>query len=161
LKDIDGFIRVADNVGSKKGCLLLQLPPSLTNNNAPRLEKVLERIQHMNSGNSWKLAVEFRHPSWYTRDIRALLDDYHAGMVLHDMPSSGTTILNEAARFAYLRYHGPLGDYRGGYSDDFLKGVALKIRAWQAQGKDVYAYFNNTIGDALKNLLTLKSFVDN
>ena len=34
------------------------------------------------------------------------------------------------------------------------------IRQWLNAGKDVYAYFNNTMGSAFENALTLQSLMD-
>lgn len=90
-----------------------------------------KRKQRDLQGRDQWIAIEFRHRSWYAKEIYSLLDNYHAGIVLHNMPSSGTDLLNEAARFVYLRYHGPLGDYKGGYSDDFLKGVEANYISYE------------------------------
>jgi uncharacterized protein YecE (DUF72 family) len=64
------------------------------------------------------------------------------------------------AGFVYLRFHGPKGDYRESYSDQFLKSKAEEIRGWLSEGKDVYTYFNNTIGSAFDNAVTLKLLLD-
>jgi uncharacterized protein YecE (DUF72 family) len=67
--------------------------------------------------------------------------------------------LNKKAAFVYLRFHGPAGDYRGGYADEYLQQQAERISGWRGAGKDVYVYFNNTIGDAIKNVMTLNTMV--
>jgi uncharacterized protein YecE (DUF72 family) len=67
--------------------------------------------------------------------------------------------LNKKAPFVYLRFHGQEGDYKGGYTDEILQKYALKIETWLVEGKDVYVYFNNTIGDAIKNVITLNSMI--
>jgi uncharacterized protein YecE (DUF72 family) len=59
----------------------------------------------------------------------------------------------------YLRFHGPGGNYRGSYSDDILSEYASYIMEWRAEGKTVFVYFNNTMGDAYNNLVTLNKFV--
>jgi uncharacterized protein YecE (DUF72 family) len=33
------------------------------------------------------------------------------------------------------------------------------IHEWLEEGKTVYVYFNNTMGDAIQNLITLNTFV--
>jgi uncharacterized protein YecE (DUF72 family) len=53
-----------------------------------------------------------------------------------------------------------VGDYKGSYPDERLSRDSDKIIAWLNQGKEVYAYFNNTIGDALNNTDRLKELVD-
>ena len=64
-----------------------------------------------------------------------------------------------AAAFHYLRFHGPEGTYRGSYADDYLTGQAKRIATWLKEGREVYAYFNNTLGYALENLSTLDQMV--
>ncbi|HMH23845.1 MAG TPA: DUF72 domain-containing protein [Puia sp.] len=180
MEDIDKFMKAADNIGQKKGCLLIQLPPSITDSHADALEGMLHRVSmpdgdgsvqaplfapatadtaETDAGVHWKIAVEFRHPSWYRPGIYELLDNYQASVVLQDMPSSATRTLNKKAHFIYLRYHGQEGDYKGSYPISFLQQQAKDIAHWLGQGKDVYAYFNNTIGDAVANLNTLRKMV--
>ena len=57
-----------------------------------------------------------------------------------------------------LRFHGEKGDYRGGYTDEYLQEQAAYIKDWQAEGKQVFAYFNNTMGDAVQNAIALKRY---
>jgi uncharacterized protein YecE (DUF72 family) len=73
------------------------------------------------------------------------------------MPKSATPLELTADERMYLRFHGPSGNYKGSYREDFLSEYALYIREWQEEGKTVYAYFNNTAGAALANLNFLKS----
>jgi uncharacterized protein YecE (DUF72 family) len=161
--DVNRFLYAADQLGSKKGCLLVQLPPGLKADRIDQLDRLLERICVADSGraadprSTWKLAVEFRNRGWYTTEVETVLERYQAAKVLQDMPASGITELSGNLPFVYLRFHGPNGDYKGGYSDLVLHAWAQKIRAWLQAGKEVYAYFNNTIGDALKDLNTLIS----
>ena len=164
--DVNRFMFAAHQLGSKKGCLLIQLPPGLkantegqNANNIAQLQRLLEKIRLADPDRSWTIAVEFRHRSWYIPAVAQLLSQYGAGRVLHDMPASAVTELPGEEPFVYLRFHGPAGDYKGGYSDAVLKGWAQRIRGWQDTGKEVYVYFNNTIGDALANLETLRALV--
>jgi len=160
LEDIDQFMKAANCIGRKKGCLLIQLPPSATLSKVDRLEKILERVQMNQSAPPWKIAVEFRHPSWYTETTTGVLKKYNAVIVCHDMPASGTMTPSKHGDFVYIRFHGVRGDYKGSYSTALLEEYAGKIRSWLQEGKDVYAYFNNTIGDAVANLKTLVRLVD-
>ena len=162
--DIDLFLKAANRIGDKKGCLLIQFPPGLRRNETTilQLQELLHQVWESDPEHSWKWAVEFRHPSWYNDLVYRLLDKCKASLVLHDMPASAITVeasaiaaLTSHADFIYIRFHGPLGDYRGGYSSEVLQSYATNIKAWQVQGKDVYVYFNNTIGDAIANARTL------
>jgi uncharacterized protein YecE (DUF72 family) len=75
------------------------------------------------------------------------------------MPASKNDIVRTNADFVIIRYHGAKGDYRGSYSKAFLKKEAGKIKQWLAMGKDVYAYFNNTLGEAFENAKTSSKYV--
>ncbi|WP_240612996.1 DUF72 domain-containing protein [Chitinophaga parva] len=155
--DLLHFLRVIDEAGQKTGCLLIQFPASVGADHAPVLEQMLGTI--VQAGNKYRIALEMRHTSWYTKRIYALADTYRAGIVLHDMPRSLFQETATAAPFVYLRFHGPAGDYKGGYTDAQLQQYATRIHTWMGEGKEVYVYFNNTIGDALQNAITLRSMV--
>ena len=155
--DIGIFMRAAANLGSKKGCLLIQLPPSVSGLKIRPLRKLLEEVH--TAGPGWKIAVEFRDKTWYNEDTYGLLHEFKASLVLHDMPSSLIRSPLEGAGVVYIRFHGVKGDYKGGYDRAHLEEFAERIRTWLRQGKDVYTYFNNTIGDAVVNLETLISLV--
>ncbi|WPV65298.1 DUF72 domain-containing protein [Chitinophaga sp. LS1] len=152
-KDVLNFMTVIDQSGDQKGCLLVQFPPSLTIDAFSQVESLLSLISE------WKVALEFRHSSWYISETFELADEYGASVVLHDIPKSKNTRLNNKANFVYLRFHGPAGDYKGGYTHAQLEQQALQIKEWMRDGKEVYVYFNNTIGDAITNLMTLNALI--
>jgi uncharacterized protein YecE (DUF72 family) len=156
-EDLERFAETIAPAAQRKGCLLLQLPPSAKRDLEEELEGILQALADDAPG--WPTAVEFRHNSWYDKAVYRLLQRYGAALVTQDMPASATPKANVSARLAYLRFHGPEGDYRGSYSDTFLEGQADRIGAWIKEGKEVYAYFNNTMGAALPNLQTLNAMV--
>jgi len=141
------------NGTEKKGCLLVQLPPKF-GIDLFQLGGLLAELT-----DTWPLAVEFRNPSWYTDEVFRLLNDHQATMVIHDMPRSRAPIELTSDTTVYLRFHGHEGGYRGSYDDDFLAEYAWYINEWIQDGRTVYAYFNNTMGNAVQNLLTLNKFV--
>ncbi|MEP6748209.1 MAG: DUF72 domain-containing protein [Bacteroidota bacterium] len=160
LDDINFFMKAANRIDNKKkGCLLIQFPASITINFIGKIQKILKRITGLNTGHQWNVCVEFRHISWYTREMYAMLDGFNASLVLHDMPASIMFDLHTAAKVVYLRFHGIKGDYKGTYDDVLLKKYAAKIKMWIQEGKDVYAYFNNTIGAAFENARRLSDLV--
>jgi len=156
--DVAKFMHVVAPVESKKGCILIQLPPSLKDADR-QLRKLIKEIQRHDPSSQWKLCVEFRNKSWYNTDTYALLNDYKTTLVIHDMHASGTPEVNVTTSFVYLRFHGPERGYKGSYTNDFLLACARRIKDWEEEGKIVYVYFNNTIGDAVKNLMALKHYV--
>jgi len=157
--DVIRFMEVINGAGAKKGCLLIQFPPGVTVEQYGQVEQLLDIVQGINPPHGWKVALEFRHSSWYIGEVYELADEYGCSIVLHDIPKSRNERLNAKADFVYLRFHGPAGDYKGGYTDDYLAQRAKEIRAWIKEGKEVYVYFNNTIGDAIKNLVTLNGML--
>ena len=158
-EDIHHFIQNIAEVGSKKGCLLIQFPPSLTINYTSQLFNLLDRIIQADPERSWQIALEFRNSSWYTEETIRLLNDFQAGMVLHDKLSEANTHEPISETFVYVRFHGPGGNYKGSYEDDFLNEYSQYVREWLGEGKDVYVYFNNTRGDAVQNLMTLNNLL--
>lgn len=100
-----------------------------------------------------------RDSSWYCPEFYALLKKYNATIVMHDMQQSETGWDVPIGNSVYLRFHGSEERYRGSYSNEFLKTIAGKIKKWIHEGKSVYTYFNNTIGSAYENLLTLNEYV--
>jgi uncharacterized protein YecE (DUF72 family) len=152
------FMEIVNHAGNKKGCLLIQFPPKcmVTEN---QLERLLCLIRKNDLKMDWRIAVEFRNHSWYQKNIYKIINAYKAVVVMHDMPKSLPPEIKHNTDFVYLRYHGPGGTYRGSYTDEFLKNVAQQINRYRQKGKDVYVYFNNTMGDAVKNLMDLNKYV--
>ena len=123
------------------------------------MQTLLETLGEATYKSDWKLAIEFRDPSWYEREVQELLEEYDAAMVIQDIPKSATPFNFVRGDFVYLRFHGPEPRYRGNYSDEFLKQYAGYINRWISENKTVFAYFNNTVGAAVENLQTLNKYV--
>jgi uncharacterized protein YecE (DUF72 family) len=138
------FFRVAGGFRTKRGPLLVQLPPSI-HKDLPRLDGFLGHLRKAMGRMRWRVAVEFRHPSWADADTTALLDAHQAALCLADMPRCPFAEPGNA-EFVYIRRHGPGGVYRGCYSEQHIADDAKRVRAWLAAGKDVYVYYNNDIG---------------
>ena len=64
----------------------------------------------------------------------------------------------EAGFVVSIQFHGP-GNYRGSYPEDFLSEYAEFIKELLYKGKTVYVYFNNTMGEAFNNLVTLNKLI--
>ncbi len=159
-EDVDRFLKAVNNVENKNGCLLIQFPPSLGKEHVLQLKNLLSCVREIDSMN-WQIAIEFRNKAWYNDAVFSILNYFKAALVIHDIPKSATPLINHASDFIYLRFHGPTGNYRDTYPADFLSEYAIYINEWIAEGKEVYAYFNNTMGEALNNLKSLNSFVVN
>ena len=157
MKDVDHFVKSANNIGNKKGCLLAQFPPSLKIEKLDRLQKLVEVLAEATHDSGWKIAMEFRDPGWYDREVYELLNEFDIAVVIHDIPASATPFDVVNGEFVYVRFHGPEPRYRGDYNNAFLQNYAQKIKDWIKEGKTVYAYFNNTVGPAVQNLQTLNN----
>jgi len=156
--DVEAFFKVIASAGDKKGCVLVQFPPSLGKANLWQLDALLKCIRLYNTDQSWNIAVEFRNKSWYHEDVYDLIQSYHAGIVIQDIPKSVTPLIRHVSEFIYVRFHGPTGNYRESYTEDFLSEYASYVKEWMEEGKTVYAYFNNTMGDAFNNSRQLQEF---
>ncbi|MEP7277309.1 MAG: DUF72 domain-containing protein [Bacteroidota bacterium] len=158
--DVDFFMKAANQADdAKKGCLLIQFPAGLKVNFAVRVETLLKQLQEQDPQGRWHKCVEFRDNGWYNPDVYAMLDRYSASLVLQDMPASALYALHTRRGPVYLRFHGLKGDYRGTYDIEVLRDYGHRINQWLVQGKDVYAYFNNTIGNAFDNARSLQELV--
>jgi uncharacterized protein YecE (DUF72 family) len=142
-------------LGDNRAILLVQLPPAMPRDDA-RLAFFLAGLPH------WiRVAVEFRHPSWDTPEVYALLERHGAAYCV--MSGAGLPcVLRATADFVYVRMHGPDDAYLygGSYSDDDLRWWADRIREWEESGREVFVYFNNDgDGNAVRNADTLRWFV--
>lgn len=157
--DVVTFIKHVSRVENKAGALLIQLPPSASISSLSQLERLLETVITADDQMLWSLAVEFRHKSWYDHRTYALLERYKTALVLHDKPHSASPFLEYTSPFIYIRFHGPAGDYKGSYSEEVLSEYAQYIVDLLHESKEVYVYFNNTAGDALRDHAKFLSFL--
>jgi uncharacterized protein YecE (DUF72 family) len=158
--NIARFMQAINTAGQKKGCLLIQLPPSAKSGLMPQLQYLINCVLEADADRAWQIAVEFRHASWYTDDLFDYAENNQLSLVLQDIPASATPLhFNNTTNAIYLRFHGPGGKYRGSYPDDILQEYSTYISEWREEGKTVYTYFNNTMGDAVRNLESINFFV--
>lgn len=153
------FMEVINMAGEKKGCLLVQFPPSVRIGQLRQLTLLIGVLREADPDNNWNIALEFRHVSLYHDDVYRVLNEHGMGLVIQDKSPAATPLMDTALPFVYLRFHGPGGSYRGSYEDDFLYEYAGYIKDWMAEGKVVYSYFNNTMGNAVANIFKLKDMV--
>jgi uncharacterized protein YecE (DUF72 family) len=122
-------------LGSKLGPVLLQLPPNLTLD-PDALAGTLGAL----AGN--RVAVEFRHETWYTPEIRRLLEEHQAALCLTDSRGRRTPLWRTAG-WGYVRFHGGKAQPPSGYGRRALHNWAHHLADLWPPGADVYAYFNN------------------
>lgn len=133
---IGRFVERARLLGASLGPILVQLPPHW-HVDPERLAAFLEAAPRR-----CRWAIELRDPSWLCEDVYALLRRHGAALCLHDLIARHPRV--RTADWVYLRFHGARGS--GRYSPQALGAAARRIRAWLADGHDVYAFFNNDLG---------------
>ena len=142
-------------LGDKRAVLLVQLHPAHEWDDE-RLRWFLALLP------DWmRVAVEFRHPSWHTEDVYALLERHGAAYVV--MSGAGLPcVLRATAPFVYVRMHGPDAQhlYAGSYPDADLRWWADRLGEWTGASREVFVYFNNDgYGHAVRNAETLRALV--
>jgi uncharacterized protein YecE (DUF72 family) len=148
---LDRFWKAASHLGDKLGPVLIQLPPTL-----PCDEAMLQRFLGLLSP-EMRAAFEFRHRSWDTERVRALLDEAGAAWVLADRPGARVP-LYVTGGWSYLRFHQGRGD-AAGYPRS-------KLRRWAARLDDLpvadtFVYFNNDPGGAaIRDAMTFTELAD-
>ncbi len=140
LKDCEDSIALVfgrmDGLGDAFGPVLFQLPPMLRKD-CERLAGFLKLLPKRR-----RCTFEFRHPSWYDKQVFDLLADHDVALCIsdhHDAPSPWEVTAN----LVYVRGHGPGGRYHGRYPEKALREWADHIRRWRSEGRDVFSYFDN------------------
>jgi uncharacterized protein YecE (DUF72 family) len=123
-------------LGDRLGPVLLQLPPSMRAE-PERLDETLRCFGRV------RVAVEMRHRSWFTDEVRALLERHGAALCLADRDSRPVTPLWRTADWAYLRLHAGRSAAAPGYGDTALRSWALRLAEHWGRRVEGYVYFNN------------------
>lgn len=152
------FFDNAIGLGDKLSIVLWQLPPNFSAN-PERLTKFCETLKKNAVATTVRHTFEFRHESWFLVDVYKILRDFGYALCIADSPV--WPLVEEATTdYIYIRFHGGHELYGSNYSDAELKNWAKKIKKWLAEGKDVYAYFNNDAhGYAVQNAKKLKELL--
>ncbi|MCP5117339.1 MAG: DUF72 domain-containing protein [bacterium] len=154
--DWKAFLEHASALGAQLGPILLHFPPSLKAN-AERLAAFLDQCRASGAG---RLALEFRHASWFDPDALEIALQHKAALAIASSERFPQAPGVPTADFMYLRFHGPGPLFSSRYSKDELEPWAGRIERWLDGGRDVYAYFNNDFeGNALINARQLEKMV--
>jgi uncharacterized protein YecE (DUF72 family) len=152
---VERLVSCWHELGDRRAVLLVQLHPGHERDDA-RLDWFLGLLPH------WmRVAVEFRHPSWHTEEVFALLERHGAAYCV--MSGAGLPcVLRTTAPFVYVRMHGPDPEhlYAGSYPEADLRWWADRVHEWTADGRDVFVYFNNDgYGHAVRDAEKLRRLV--
>jgi len=133
---VERFLDRVAGLGTKLGPVLLQLPPTLSADH-DRLEAALERFPA-----SMRVAVEFRHSSWWTERTRALLSSHGAALCLTDRRGP-TSPLWRTADWTFLRFHEGRASPRPCYGRAALASWAGRLLDGWGSRAEAFVYFNN------------------
>jgi uncharacterized protein YecE (DUF72 family) len=142
------FLERAIGLGSKRGPILIQLPPSLSIDTG-LLDATLAAF-----GPTERVAVEFRHASWFTAETRSVLERRRAALCLADSPRRRQPWWR-TADWGMVRFHEGRGSRAPGYEAAALSLWARRIADMWDPHHDVFVYFNNDAGGyALRDAVT-------
>ncbi len=161
------LLGAAAGLGDRLGPVLLQLPPNLAAE-PQRLDECLAEFGRHSAGPSGAgpastepsstgpagpaiaglrapvvVAVEPRHESWWSDEVRQVLTRHHAALAWTDRLGHPLTPLWKTAAWGYLRFHEGAAHPWPRYGQRALTSWAERImQTWPADA-DVYVYFNH------------------
>lgn len=152
---LDEFLGQCEGLTDRLGCLLVQLPPSLTF--TPEVvEAFFVALRQRFAG---AVVLEPRHESWVA--AAPILQAYRIAQVVVD-PSRITTdgAAQGWAGLRYWRLHGSPRIYHSAYDERYLQTLAEQMKVAAAEGAAVWCIFDNTAsGAALGNALALAALM--
>jgi len=152
---LDSFLAEVAGLGDKLGCLLVQLPPSLSFEPAVATSFFADLRARL----AVPVACEPRHPSWFAPQVDDLLGEMGVARVAAD-----PACVPDAAEpggwrgLRYYRLHGSPRIYYSAYEEEYVAGLASRLEEEAAEGRAVWCIFDNTtLGAATRNALDLRS----
>jgi uncharacterized protein YecE (DUF72 family) len=88
-------------------------------------------------------ALEPRHMSFATDEALAALTECAVALVVADSAGKWPRFEQAVGPLVYARLHGDTELYASGYTDKALDEWAERLRAWTADGRDAFVYFDN------------------
>ncbi|GIH24673.1 histidine kinase [Acrocarpospora phusangensis] len=127
------LLDAASGLGDKLGPVLLQLPPTLE----ARPDALAACLSCFPSG--VRVAVEPRHASWWTPEIKDILRSHAAALCWSDRFGRPQTPLWRTTEWAYLRFHQGASARPPSYGDAAFRSWLRRLDHLD----DAYVYFNN------------------
>lgn len=150
---LDRFLGEASALGTRLGCLLVQLPPSLAFDE-DIAGAFFRALRERHGG---PVACEPRHPSWFAAPADALLIDHHVARVAAD-PARVPEAADPGGwpELVYYRLHGSPRIYYSAYPPPYLVALAMALNQAARRGLPTWCIFDNTAsGAATSNALDL------
>ncbi|HEX2145664.1 MAG TPA: DUF72 domain-containing protein [Glycomyces sp.] len=139
---VERLTKAAAGLGDRLGPFLLQLPPTLRAD-AALLADCLDRFPK-----GVRVAVEPRHSSWWTDEVRTVLEERDAALCWADRGSRPVTPLWRTATWGYLRLHEGRAEPAPSYGDTALRSWCRRIAETWPASAECHVYFNNDPGGA-------------
>jgi uncharacterized protein YecE (DUF72 family) len=151
-KLLTSFYALADLLEEKLACILFQMPPSLRKDKDMKtLEGFLKSLSSDHNN-----VIEFRHKSWFCREVYDLLCAHNAIFCILSAPELPSDPIT-TGKMAYVRLHGADSWYNYDYGEDELKDWARQIKRLK---RECFAYFNNDVNAyAPSNALRLQTML--
>ena len=159
LKLLKDFIKNSSALGKKFGPILIQLPPNFVKN-LDKLEFLFTEMRKIEKKNKLKLrlAVEFRHASWFEDEVYDFMKKHKVAIVITNSPKWPSKIIR-TADFVYMRFHGRDKSFKENYTKQELRKWYKTLT--ELKPKEVFAYFNeDESAQAANNALYLKSLFE-
>lgn len=134
-KLLDDFIASAVALKEKLGLVLIQLPPSMQCD-IDRLHQFFNAV-----AGRVRLAFECRHESWFTNEVKDLLNEFDVAWVINDSPNRWPAAKFVVGTHMYIRFHGNQVLYKSSYADNELREWARYILTQNVD--TAWVYFNN------------------
>lgn len=126
---VSHLVRVTATLGPKLGPLLFQLPPNFKKD-VPRLRSFFDAMPERR-----RVAVEFRHASWFDDETFAALRDVGAALCVADTGEEPVVPLVATTDWGYLRLR------RETFDDDQLRDWVRRIR--EQPWTDAYVFLKH------------------
>ncbi len=151
---LEEFLSDVRGLGSKLGCILVQLPPSLAFEPLA-FARFASGLRNRYDG---LVALEPRHASWFGADADQMLAASRMARVLADPALHAPGALPGGwPGLVYLRLHGSPRIYWSSYGQELLQALAQRIALATQAGHTCWCVFDNTAGgQAVPNALELR-----
>ena len=147
------FFQAASALGDKLGCILMQLPPSLSFDLAVT-DTFFDRLQGHYRG---MVACEARHASWFGEAATGLLRTHGVTRVIADPPQGQPGPHIATTETVYRRLHGSPQIYYSSYDTAVLDDLRCALAHDAGAARTSWCIFDNTAaGEATMNAYALK-----
>jgi uncharacterized protein YecE (DUF72 family) len=133
----DFYSLLREGLKEKLACVLFQLPPTLVYSKE-KLYKIISQVDP-----AFTNVIEFRHDSWWRKDVQALLKKQNISFCGVSFPkiSFDDAVVNTPN--CYYRFHGVPRLFYSEYDEAFIEKIYDQISN-NRKVRTAYIYFNNT-----------------